>query len=196
MFELGDGGGLVAGEDIYNMILFELLFHRLDDLDGQLNLVGSVHLGFGMAAVVAVVTVVLLVFFSEIVQQVFPAAAGGLGVGGGFCQQLFHNLLFGDSLLGGEFLQFIKVFVVIESDALAFAFIASRTTCLLIVALQAFRHIIVDNEPHVWLVDAHAESNSGHNHVALFHQKGILILHTGLGIQSGMIGKCPYFIDL
>ena len=54
----------------------------------------------------------------------------------------------------------------------------------------------MDDEAHIRLVYPHAEGDGGHNHVHLFHQEPVLVLGPGLRIQSGMIRKGLYTVDI
>ena len=77
----------------------------------------------------------------------------------------------------------------VESDALAFAAVAACTASLLIVAFEAFRYVVVNDETHIGLVDAHAESDGGNDDIHFFHQEFVLVLGTHFVVQSRMVGK-------
>ena len=90
----------------------------------------------------------------------------------------------------------MHILAVVESYALAFAAVASGTSGLLIVALQALGYVIMDNITYIGLVNTHAKSNGCHNHVNLFHDKGILSLGTGGSLHACMVGHGRYLIGL
>ena len=68
------------------------------------------------------------------------------------------------------------------------------TTCsprFLIVVFQICRHIIVDHEPHVGLVDAHTEGIGRHHDLHPVVEEIVLILPPGIRIQLGMVSRSP-----
>ena len=97
--------------------------------------------------------------------------------------------MFGDILVGEEFVEFLHVLFGVEGDALALAAVAPGTSRLLVVAFQALGDVVVDDKAHIGLVDAHAEGDGGDNHVHLFHQEFVLILGTQFVVQSGVVGE-------
>ena len=78
--------------------------------------------------------------------------------------------------------------MVVEGDALALASVAAGATGLLVIALQALGHVVVDYEADVGLVDAHTEGDGGHNHIGPFHQEIVLVCCAGGGVQAGVVG--------
>ena len=143
---------------------------------------------FGIYAVITVFAIILEIFFSEIMQQQLAAANGAFGIGCGFFKQLLANLLFCERLAFHELLEFLKVFVRIESDALPFAPVAPGATRFLVLAFKALGNVVVDNEANVGLVNAHAEGNRGNNHVDALHDEVVLRLRAHGGLHAGMIG--------
>ena len=81
----------------------------------------------------------------------------------------------------------MDVLIVIERDAVALAAVATGTPRFLIVTFEALGNVVVDDEAHVGLVDAHAEGDGGHDDVNLFHQELVLVFLAGLAVQSGMV---------
>ena len=71
---------------------------------------------------------------------------------------------------------------------MSLASVATSTTGFLIVSFEAFGYIIVYDKPHIGLVNTHTESNSGHNHVHLLHEKFILILGSYFIIEASVVG--------
>ena len=196
MFEFDDGGRLVANQDVDDLVFLELLLDGLNHLHGQHDEFGCVHLGLRVVAVVAVVATLRLVRLAEIMEQVLAAAAGGFRIRRGLGQQLVHHLLLGHRLLVGKILQFVQVLVVVEGDAKALAVVTTGTTRFLIVAFQTLRHVVVDDEAHIRLVDAHTEGDGGHDDVGLLHQEVVLVLHAGTRIQTGMIRQRADLVHL
>ena len=47
----------------------------------------------------------------------------------------------------------------------------------------------MDDEAHVRLVDSHAEGDGGHNYVHLLGEEFVLVVGTGFGIQSRVVGE-------
>ena len=69
--------------------------------------------------------------------------------------------------------------------------VAPGASGLLIIAFQVLRHIIMDDEPHVGLVDAHAKGIGGHHHLHTVIEEIVLILPPGVRIQLGVVGCRP-----
>jgi len=53
----------------------------------------------------------------------------------------------------------------------------------------------VNHEPDVGFVDTHAKGYRRANHVDVFIQKSVLIVHSGLRVQTGVVGECLYVVD-
>src|SRR5205085_2690673 len=77
----------------------------------------------------------------------------------------------------------------VEEDAIALDAIATSTTDLLIVAFDGTRHIPVDHVAHVALVDAHAERDRGHDHVAVVVAKLVLHARALAGLHARVIAE-------
>ena len=72
----------------------------------------------------------------------------------------------------------IKVTVSIQYKAFCLhLWITSCTASLLHVVLQRVADIIVYNQSHIFLVNAHTECRSGNNHLCFTTHKSILVLH-------------------
>ena len=69
--------------------------------------------------------------------------------------------------------------------------IAACTACFLIITFQILGHVIVDHEPHVGLVDAHAEGIGRHHDLHPVIEEIVLILPPGIRVQLGMVGRSP-----
>src|SRR5438552_2397373 len=65
-----------------------------------------------------------------------------------------------------------------QKHAFAWQSIPACAPCLLIIALQVFREIIVRYEADVWFVDAHSESNCRSDHADIVSQECFLIFRT------------------
>ena len=120
-------------------------------------------------------------------QQHLAAANRRFGVCRSFLQELSADVLLCHRLVLHKLLQLSQVLACVESNADAFASVASSTSGLLIVAFQTLRDIIVDNKSYIRLVDTHTEGDGSHNHVETLHQEVVLGLRTGGRIQTGMI---------
>ena len=66
--------------------------------------------------------------------------------------------------------------------------ISAGASCFLVISFKAFGNVVVDDESHIGLVDAHAKGDGSHNHIDVFFKKSILGVATHLGIQSCVIG--------
>ena len=106
------------------------------------------------------------------------------------------QLLLGDILVGKEFVEFLHVLLGVESNALSLSPVAAGAAGLLIVALQALGDVVVDDKTHIGLVNAHAKSDSGNNHIHLLHQELVLILGTHFVVQPRMIRQCLDAVEL
>jgi hypothetical protein len=67
--------------------------------------------------------------------------------------------------------------------------VAAGAAGLLVVGLDIFRQIEVRDEAHVGLVDAHAESDRGDHHDALFAQETVLVQAAHVGVESSVVGQ-------
>ena len=67
--------------------------------------------------------------------------------------------------------------------------VSSRASSLLYIVLQRVGDVIVDNQPHVALVDTHTEGGGGHDDANLVAHEGILILYLLVGIHLSIIGQ-------
>ena len=182
-----DVASLFTSKEFRDMFGLKQLLRGQNCLDSELNIFLTVETDFWIQAVVASAAVFFVVFLAEIMQQQLVAAHWRLGVCHCLIEQFASNLLFSDVLALVEFLEFMDVLVVVESDAVSFAAVTTCTTSLLIVAFEALRDVVVNHETDVGLVDAHSESDSRHDDVDLLHQELILILLTCLAVQTGMV---------
>ena len=189
------GVGL-SGKYIGQMVHFEILFHGVHQFQYCRQIFLALEELFRVQAVVAVAAVLLGVVFSEIVEQNLSPAPVGLGVGYGLQQQLFSYLLLGQRLALHEFLQFQDVLVAVECDALSFLSVSAGTSGLLVVALEALGDVIVNHEPYVGFVYAHAEGYGRHYDVHLLHEEHVLVLGPGGGVHAGVIGQGLDAVDV
>ena len=189
VFVRGDVVGEVTADEIDDMVLSEVLFQHVDGIQHDLQSHHCLAFLLRMQAVVAILAVVLVVAFAEIVEQHFPSADARLGVGGGFLQQLPANVLLCDGFSLHKLLEFLQVFIGIESDAVALAAVASGTSSLLIIAFERLGDVVVDNEAHVGLVDAHSEGDGGDDDVDALHQEVVLRFGTTLRVESSVVGS-------
>ena len=177
------------------MLHLEVLRKSLDKLYHKLHVISAVEARFGVHAVVAVMTVVVRIVFPKVIEQQLSAAFSGFGVSHGFHKQLTADFLLRYRLALHEFFQLADVFVAVISYASALQAIASGTSGFLIIAFNALGNVIVDYEPDIRFVNAHTKGDGGHNHTGFFHQEGILVLCTDLGIQAGVVRKCGDAVD-
>ena len=97
--------------------------------------------------------------------------------------------MLGYGLARQKLIHFVEVLFGVKGYAAPLAAVASRAACLLVVAFEAARHVVVHNEAHVGLVDSHSEGDRRDNHVDLFVQKGVLVAAARAGIESGVVGQ-------
>ena len=115
---------------------------------------------------------------------------------GRFGKELLADFLLGYGLSLNEFFHFLQVLGRVERKALAFSAVAPGAPGLLIVALEALGHIVVDYVAHVGFVDAHAECNGSHDYVDLLQQECVLVGGAGGGIHAGMVGESLDIVHL
>ena len=186
----------LAGEDRGQMLDLEMLRQGLYQPDHQTHLLAPVKCRLRVDTVVAHAAVAGQIVLAEVVQEHSPAAHAGFGVGDGVHQQLAAYLLLGDRLTLHELLQLADVLVAVERDALGVLAVSAGPSGLLIIALDAFRDVVVDDKAHVGLVNAHPERYCRHDDLHVLHQEPVLILGTGLGVQPGMVRKRTYSVDI
>ena len=146
-----------------------------------------------MLAVIAVATVFLSVFLTEIMQQQFTPAYGRFCVCGSVKKELPTYFLLVDRLHLHEFLQLLQVLVRVIRDTNSLTSVASRTSCFLIIAFKALWNIIMYDKPHIRFVDAHTECDCGYNDIDTFHQEIILCLRAHFRVKTSMIG-CNFYV--
>ena len=187
---LYEGIGL-AHQYVHNFLAFVLFVGFGHYFQQALGLFFGFVLLFGMAHIVVHHTALsgfIVKFFPKIMQNKLSARDRGLGKSHYLLQQGVPYFLFGNRLAAHKFFQFFYILIAVKSQAMALAPITPRTAGLLIVAFYALGHIVVDHKPYVWLVNAHAKSNSGNHHIHIFHKEHILVLYTRFGIKAGMVG--------
>ena len=100
----------------------------------------------------------------------------------------------GHRLVFTEFFELQNVVVAVEHQAVAFQAVAAAAAGFLVVALDGFGRVIVNHEAHVGLVDAHAEGDGGHNHVALLVQERVLVVDAHLLVEAGVVGAGAHVV--
>ena len=88
----------------------------------------------------------------------------------------------------------------VEENAVARQTVAPRPARLLVVALDALGHVVVDDEANVGLVDAHAERDGGNDDRGLIPDEPLLVQASDRRIESGMIRQgaealCSQILD-
>ena len=80
-----------------------------------------------------------------------------------------------------------EILMVVEHDGVGVLAVAPRPPSLLKVGLDGVGHIVVDDKPHVRLVDAHAESVGGNHHTdTVLSPIDLAVVLLGVG-QSGVV---------
>ena len=100
---------------------------------------------------------------------------------------------FGVRFLIDETLELDRVGGIEEQQALARQPVAAGAPGLLIIALDVLRQIVVQDEAHVGLVDAHAEGDRRADDAHLIAQETLLLRRAVLGGHAGVItaGRDP-----
>ena len=178
-----------ARQQVGQVIDLELVADGTQRFERQHERRPRIDLRFGMTAVVAIAAVVLRILLAEIVQQRLAAAHRTLGIRDRLLQQQFADLLFGDRFALHELFEFLDILVTVKGQTVTLAAVAPGTTRLLIIPFERLGNVVMDDEPHVGLVDTHAESDRGDDHVGALHQEIVLIVRACLCIHTRMVGK-------
>ena len=99
---------------------------------------------------------------------------------------LFNIILLGEGVADALF-ELAMVTFIIEQHGISFLAVASGASCFLEIGLDAVRTVDVDDQTHIGLVDAHAESICCHHHTDLVLLPGILSLILDSSVETGMI---------
>ena len=178
-----------ARQQVGQVIDLELVADGTQRFERQHERRPRIDLRFGMTAVVAIAAVVLRILLAEIVQQRLAAAHRTLGIGDRLLQQQFADLLLGDRFALHELFELLDILVTVKGQTVTLAAVAPGTTRLLIIPFERLGNVVMDDEPHVGLVDTHAESDRGDDHVGALHQEIVLILGARGRIHARMIGQ-------
>ncbi len=194
MVELDHLGGALAQQDVDDLPGAELLpalplqpHHRREHLLRGHRAVPGLGRGQAGVAVAAPLPVRVL---AEVGQELAAAAPGGLAQGE-------HGVQVGlgaaaERLVAlAELDQLALLHDVVESvrhPGRGGQAVAPRASGLLVVALDRLGQVQVGDEPHVRLVDAHAEGDGRDDHQALLAQEPRLVRRTGARVQAGVVG--------
>ncbi len=173
--------------EVDDVFLSEVLLNGGNSLQHHQQGILRLHLRGGMETVVAVMTIILIVFLSEVMQQHLSATYGRLGVCRRLLQELSPDVLLRHGFVLHELFQFTQVLMGIEGDADTLSAISSSTSRLLVIALQALGDVVMDDETHVGLVDTHTKGDGGDDDIKAFHEEVVLCLRTSSRVKSSMI---------
>ena len=179
----------LAHQHIDQVVGLELVADVAQGFEGHLQGRLGIDLRLRIAAVVAVAAVVLGIVLAEIVQQRLAAAHRTLGIGDRLQQQQLADLLFGDGLALHELLEFLNILIAVKGQAVTLAAVTAGAAGLLVVPLQRFGNVVVNDVAHVGLVDAHAESDRGDDHLDALHQEIVLVGSPRHGVHARMVGQ-------
>ena len=76
----------------------------------------------------------------------------------------------------------------VDEDALGFESIAAGTARFLLIVLERLRRAGMHDEAHIRTIDAHAESDRGHDDVGVLVEEGILVAAALAVGEAGVIG--------
>ena len=136
-----------------------------------------------MAAVAGVV-------LAKVGEQVAPAAGAGVGIvhhAAEFAQQ--HLGLFRVTLHLTKAAEFEVVARAVEEERLAVQPVAAGAAGFLVVALDVFGQVYVDDVAHIAFVDAHAKGNGGHHNLHLIFQELLLVRSALFGGHACVVGQ-------
>ena len=183
---------LLTQEEVNDVVGLKFLLkhtHCLEYADQCLFCFHSLMVRF---TVIAVVTVILLVSLSEVVEEKLPSAYRALCIGLHlFEKEGAHDPLVIRLILTMEELRhLVDVCIAVVSDAESLSAVPPRSTGLLVVALQALRDVVMDHEADVRLVDPHPESYRRHDDIDALVEERILRLIPHLALDPGVVGEC------
>ena len=118
------------------------------------------------------IAAIVIHFLAEITQQDAPAADVGFAVPLHLFQFLQVHLAL--PALLGETSKHDQVAQRIEKQRVAPQAIPARPSDLLIIILDASRHVVMDDPAHVAFIDAHPESDRGAYHIHTVVDKVVL----------------------
>ena len=181
---------LTTHDKVYHIVGTEILLDGNNRIQDNHQLVFRLYLGLGMQTVVAVMTVVLLMGLSEIMQQHLATAHRGLCISCRLLQQLSADILFCDRLSLHELVEFLEIFIRIEGDTQSLSPISTGTSSLLIISFQGLRNVIMDDKADIRFVNTHTESDGGNDDIYLLHQEVVLCLGAECRVKTRMIRLC------
>ena len=136
--------------------------------------------------------------FAEIPGHVRVQAVRGTAVADHRVEQPAFRRAYGLLLFGSQSFVFVirieqpaagdDVRFVPQQRAAAWFAVSSGATRLLVVRFDGFGHVVVDDEPHVGFVDAHAERVGGHDHGHTVGDEIALRLLSCVGAHTAMVG--------
>ena len=189
---LADLFGVRSGQHFNDMVQPDTKAAPLaDTIDAREKLLRREGAVVGLArgqAIVTAAAVRLGELLAKIFEQGRPPAAGTLGVVDHLGQLLAGDLLFlGVGFLGDELLLLDDVAGAEEQQAFAGQAVASGPAGFLVVTFKVLGQVVMDDEPDVGLVDAHAEGDGGANDPDLVAQKLVLAGRAVPGLHSSVI---------
>src|SRR5215212_6399301 len=180
---------LRAQQNIRNVTGAELFFGALDTRKELLREDRDISQGSGSGgAVVAVGAGFSYVGFAEVLEKRLAAA-------GPFIFRILHDriqMLHGNALLTTFFLinkigELGNVSVTVKQDAVRLQTVAPGTSDFLVVTLDTFGQVEVNDKTDIRLVDAHPKCDRGNDDLGIIADKGFLI-HSPLRVfQASMI---------
>ena len=167
----------LSNEKVHQMIHPQFTLQVHNGFQHGHQFIGHFLLGLGMRTVIThLIAIPLLKMLTKIMQQQLAPAMTALSKCRRFRNQQTPYLLLRHRLVLHKLLQFFNVRWVIKQQTIALQTIATAPARLLIIPLQTLRHIVVNHKPNIWLIDPHAKCNGSYNHIAILHQKRILVL--------------------
>ena len=186
-----DGVGVGPGQNFDDVIQTEpepAFLHGAVDAGEKFERgLGAVERGARPQAIVAPAAVVPRKNLAEVAQQFRAAAAGRIGVMDDLLQLLAGDALFRRRFFLDEPLLLDGVARAEEQQALGREAVPSGAPGFLVIALDVFGQIVMDDEADVGLVDAHAEGDGGADHPHFVAQEKFLVLRPLAGGQPGVI---------
>ncbi len=87
-----------------------------------------------------------------------------------------------------------QITFLVEDHSIGYFLIAPCAPRFLVVRLYGRGHVVVDHQPHVGLIDAHAESIGAYHHALQVHLPLFLLAAAAVMAQARMVKICRYIV--
>src|SRR5690625_6500158 len=113
---------------------------------------------------------------TEIVQERFPATFIILQIIDQILQMFLSDRLLFTLFLIDEILDLLFIRITVEQETIGLQTVSSRTADLLIIGFNILRHVVVQDEPYVGLVDTNPKGDSRNDDMHMNFIERLLII--------------------